>query len=72
MSSSGLDRRKIVQIAVVHSQEAPAAFVYALCNDGSLWTATLSSDPDYSCAWERLADIPQDDVACVRAPELSP
>jgi hypothetical protein len=54
--------RKIIQI-VVDSQNGDSAKnyyqdIFALCDDGSIWSRTNNE-------WTRLPDIPQDDVDAV-------
>jgi hypothetical protein len=48
--------RKIIQIAVDTSSETYSGSVFALCNDGSLW----SRQDIYGKPWERHPDIPGD------------
>jgi hypothetical protein len=48
--------RKIIQIAVDASSETYSGSVFALCNDGSLWSR--QDLPGKS--WERQPDIPTD------------
>lgn len=51
--------RKIIQIAIDPSWEhsGEGAKIYALCDDGTLWSLIDEMD---KFNWERMKDIPQD------------
>jgi hypothetical protein len=45
--------RKVVQIAIASGASALSHIVYALCDDGSMW----SREP--YVRWSRVVDVPQ-------------
>ncbi len=47
--------RKIIQIAVTAIPEQ-SDVIYALCDDGSVWSLWLGSDPH---EWYRMKDVPE-------------
>lgn len=49
--------RKIVQITTSYIDVNCTEYLYALCNDGSVW---YMQDPIAEEKWERLPEIPQD------------
>ncbi|GJM05038.1 MAG: hypothetical protein DHS20C09_10290 [marine bacterium B5-7] len=50
--------RKIIQIAISPDNDNQQDFVYALCNDGTLWVINVS---ETQSEWVILSGIPQDD-----------
>lgn len=55
--------RKIVQIAAVPETDGSEGGVYGLCDDGTLWVLCHDQPGGYGTKWDRMPDIPQDELA---------
>jgi len=55
-------KRKIVQISngVIHTVATDYSHIFALCDDGTLWSCAFSTD-NSGTGWVRLPEIPQGD-----------
>lgn len=53
-------KRKIIQVATTPDTVDFHAALYALCDDGTLWTMSLSGESNETEKWEKIKDIPQE------------
>lgn len=57
--------RKIVQIATLATRDGLGHKLFALCDDGTVWSGTEGSN-----AWKKMANIPQDQDDVYQVPNV--